>query len=268
MISYAQNFEDVILNRVFKDVDKGFYIDVGACDAEHGSVTKHFYDRGWWGINVEPVVENWSRLVDSRPRDINLQVALGGYDGEALINVVPERRYSSFDKNYAAQAAHAGQRCYQRSVQVLRLDTLVDTHPVGETHFLKIDVEGAEKEVLAGWDPAKFRPIVIVVESTIPWSSEPNHQSWEPIILEADYSFEYFDGLNRFYLRNENLELAQFFLPPNVFDGFVLAREIRSGEEVLYAKTHPYRWLCAKTYGNLRSRIARWWESSTKTASS
>ena len=55
MISYAQNFEDVILQRVFHTCDQGRYIDIGGYDPTIDSVTKHFYDRGWSGVNVEPV---------------------------------------------------------------------------------------------------------------------------------------------------------------------------------------------------------------------
>ena len=56
-ISYAQNFEDVILRRALKDIEKGFYVDVGAHDPVIDSVTKAFYDLGWRGINIEPVKE-------------------------------------------------------------------------------------------------------------------------------------------------------------------------------------------------------------------
>ena len=56
MISYPQNFEDAVLNRVFHDVENGRYIDVGAYDPVIDSVTKHFYDKGWTGVNIEPVV--------------------------------------------------------------------------------------------------------------------------------------------------------------------------------------------------------------------
>ena len=41
-ISYAQNFEDVMLRRVLKHVENGFYIDVGAQDPSADSVTKLF----------------------------------------------------------------------------------------------------------------------------------------------------------------------------------------------------------------------------------
>ena len=54
MISYAQNAEDVLLNRAFAGRGDGFWIDVGASDPVVNSVTKHFSDHGWRGINVEP----------------------------------------------------------------------------------------------------------------------------------------------------------------------------------------------------------------------
>ena len=41
-ISYAQNFEDVMLARALGDVETGFYIDVGAQDPDEGSVYKAF----------------------------------------------------------------------------------------------------------------------------------------------------------------------------------------------------------------------------------
>ena len=62
MISYAQNFEDVVLNRVFHNIANGRYIDVGGYDPVVDSVTKHFYDKGWSGVNIEPVVRFHEKL--------------------------------------------------------------------------------------------------------------------------------------------------------------------------------------------------------------
>ena len=42
---------------------------------------------------------------------------------------------------------------------------------------------------------------------------------WEPILLANRYVFAYFDGLNRFYVREEEAGLTRRFqLPPGVFD--------------------------------------------------
>ena len=76
-VSYAQNFEDVLLWRALGHVKNGFYIDVGANDPELHSVTKAFYERGWYGINVEPLAQYQPAFLQQRARDINLCVAAG-----------------------------------------------------------------------------------------------------------------------------------------------------------------------------------------------
>lgn len=80
-VSYAQNFEDVMLWRALKHVESGFYIDVGANDPTLDSVTKAFYARCWHGINIEPTVFYFERLAHERPADINLRVAAGKEHG-------------------------------------------------------------------------------------------------------------------------------------------------------------------------------------------
>ena len=39
-ISYAQNFEDIFLAGILKDIENGFYVDVGANHPVQDSVTK------------------------------------------------------------------------------------------------------------------------------------------------------------------------------------------------------------------------------------
>src|SRR4051794_37044121 len=75
MISYAQNYEDVVLARVLADVSRGFYVDVGANHPEQDSITRHFSDHGWRGINIEPG-RFYTDLAAARPRDVNLHVAV------------------------------------------------------------------------------------------------------------------------------------------------------------------------------------------------
>jgi hypothetical protein len=112
----------------------------------------------------------------------------------------------------------------------------------GEIHFLKVDVEGFEKEVLLGADFTEFRPWILVIEATYPNSPEVNYGDWEKIVLEAGYRFAYFDGLNRFYVAAEHEELhASFSVPPNFFDGFALSATCffsrQVANEVLQAET-------------------------------
>src|SRR5262245_21135095 len=91
MISYAQNGEDVLLERLFRDVPVGTYIDVGANDPVDFSVTKHFYDRGWRGINIEPGPQAFARLCAQRPRDLNLNLGLAEVEGAACFYELPHQ---------------------------------------------------------------------------------------------------------------------------------------------------------------------------------
>src|SRR4051794_41872134 len=78
MVSYAQAGEDVVLRRVLGDQPPGLYVDLGANDPVADSVTKHFYDHGWRGVNVEPVPSVFAQLAAARSDDVNLNVAAGG----------------------------------------------------------------------------------------------------------------------------------------------------------------------------------------------
>ncbi|MTI64697.1 FkbM family methyltransferase [Methylophaga sp.] len=223
-ISYAQNFEDVILMRVFKDIDVGFYIDVGANDPEVDSVTKAFYDKGWHGINIEPVQSWFKKLEKGRPKDINLNCAVGNEEDELVLYEIPDTGISTLEKEIADRHSHNGYQIIEHKVQVQTVTNICRNYHTPPIHFLKIDVEGHEKSVLEGIDFSVIRPWVVVVESTLPNTQTEVYQDWEQLVLEADYQFVYFDGLNRFYLATERQELRPAFsTPPNVFDGFVLS---------------------------------------------
>ena len=226
-ISYAQNNEDVMLWRAFRDAGPGFYVDVGAADPDFDSVTRAFYDRGWRGVNIEPVPAMARRIADARPRDVTLPVAAGARDGTIILHVVPGTGLSTTDIADAARLEREGWAPLPETVPVRRLSAIMDAHAPETIHFLKIDVEGAERAVLEGCDFTRHRPRVVLVEATLPNTTEPTHQSWEPLLIAAGYHFAWFDGLNRFYIADEWVSALSscFAVPVNVFDGVVSVAE-------------------------------------------
>src|SRR5579863_1685638 len=132
MISYGQNREDVLLNRLFPADYKGFYIDVGANHPTQDSVTAHFYSRGWRGINVEPSA-CYDQVAEARQRDINLQVAVSNRNGEATLHEFPHATgLSTFNPALAQDAiARFGCRCVKRQVPVLTLAEVCRRHVRG-----------------------------------------------------------------------------------------------------------------------------------------
>jgi len=210
MISYAQAREDVLLHRALHHVhhSEGFYIDVGAYDPVQDSVTKHFYDHGWRGINIEPSASLFSAFLSARPRDINLQVAVSDDSGEVIFHAV-EGQLGTLVKEIAEKHAQAGLKGSSYSVPARTLTNICEEHVAGEIHFLKIDVEGHEGAVLRGMDFKRYHPWILVIEATEPNRLDvPTYQEWDALVLAAGYTFVFTDVLNRYYVANEHMELA------------------------------------------------------------
>ncbi len=224
-ISYAQNFEDIILWRALKHIENGFYIDVGAWSPDLDTVTRAFYEHGWRGINVEPNYEFHAQLQARRTRDINLRIAISDKPGTLVMNFLSNPGLSTLDEAIAQRHARTGLTIDKQDVVVTNLATLWKQHVPEDqdVHFLKVDVEGLEEAALRGNDWSKYRPWIVVVEATLPMSQQESHDTWEPMLLAADYRFAYADGLNRFYVAHEHAELLPAFkYPPNFFDDFKL----------------------------------------------
>jgi FkbM family methyltransferase len=230
-LSYAQNFEDVMLWRALGHIPNGVYVDVGAQHPRIDSISRAFYEHGWRGIHVEPVPAFADMLRKDRPDEIVLQVALGAAEGTLELNIFADTGLSTAVPDYAERhQAERGYEVQRMHVPVLTLKSALSSLVEKDVHWLKIDVEGFEEQVLRGWDSTQLRPWVLVVEATIPNSPETDYAGWDPLVTAAGYRFVYFDGLNRFYIANEHPELAgAFAVPPNIFDAVELSGQASWG---------------------------------------
>jgi FkbM family methyltransferase len=224
-ISYSQNLEDVMLWRALKRIEHGFYVDVGANDPKYLSVTRAFYEHGWHGINIDPAT--WAGLNKERTRDINLEVAAGATEGEVTFYEVSDSSLSTSDSELAEQYRQSGYVVIEKKVPSMTLNQILEKYSNGPIHFMNIDVEGAELDVLQGLALSVWRPWIILVEATSPTTEIPAFEKWESLIVSSDYEFAHFDGLNRFYVAKEHGELlTSFRVPPNIFDHYVLSRQM------------------------------------------
>jgi FkbM family methyltransferase len=217
MYSFSQNFEDVYIYRAFRDVAEGFYIDVGAFDPVVDSVTKLFYDLGWSGINIEPgpLFPNF----ESRTRDINLPYAISSKEGEILFH------YNAADPG-TSTTVPSRQSVETTSIQSYKvtsmtLEAVVRAHaPDRHIHFIKLDIEGAEWEVLRSTDWNSVRPELLIAESSLPYTNTRRDDGWADHMKSFGYDEIFFDGINTYYLREESRHRgAAFEFPVNVLDG-------------------------------------------------
>ncbi len=208
LVSYAQFLEDIRLYRALKDVEHGFYIDVGANHPLDHSVTKLFYEKGWSGMNIEPSPSWFDALVLDRSRDINLKLAASSTNGEAVFHDIAGTGLSTLIEAFAERGAEAGYPGTTIRVETRRLADLCDAHVRGEIHFLKIDVEGAEKAVIDGCDFVKYRPWIILIEATEPMTTIASYSDWEPTLTSNGYLFAGSDRVNRYYVAKEHDDLV------------------------------------------------------------
>ena len=220
-ISYAQNFEDVRLWRALKQFEHGFYIDVGANDPSHDSVTRAFYDHGWHGVNVEPMQNYYDALCQARPRDATVQCVASGQPGEMTFYGIPGTGLSTADPAVAQQRKDLGMDVRSLTVKARTLTSICEQYAADRPiHFLKIDGEGHEETVLRGMDFSRFRPWIIVIET--PWQRD---HTWEHLVTDAGYQSILFDGLNTWFLADEHHTLKPAFdIPPCNLDNFQLCK--------------------------------------------
>lgn len=204
-LSYAQRFEDFHLWRALGDVADGFYVDVGAGHPVYDNVSFAFYLGGWRGITVEPnpALAALARAV--RPRDHLHEGLCGARTGEATLYL--QREFHGLS-TIVAEHAQAAEKEMNRSAEAVRLPmttlaALCEQHGPANFEFLKVDVEGAEGDVLRGADFSRFRPKIIVVEAIKPLTLAPAWDEWEPLLARHGYRYVWDDELNRYYVAEE-----------------------------------------------------------------
>lgn len=204
-ITYAQNKEDVILDAFFSDIKNGFYVDVGANHPIEDSVTKHFYNNGWSGINIEPIQALYEQLIEDRPRDIVLNVGVADKKGTLNLRQYNNTGLSTFSstlKNEYTKGSQAEKTSdyVDIKVPIVTLKDVFNQYNINHIHFMKIDVEGLEYEVILGNDWEKFRPEMLCIES----NHVTGKRDWRKILDKNNYIKVYNDGLNDYYLASEH----------------------------------------------------------------
>src|SRR5215467_3896100 len=255
-VSYAQRFEDLYLMRCFAAGSDGFYIDIGSGHPIYDNTSFAFYLKGWHGITVEPNpwLARLSRAV--RPRDRHLEALVGATVGEAVFHLVNDFHGLSTMIESHARAAQTqfGKSSQAIVVPITTLKDLCQQYAPPAFDFLKVDVEGAEPDVLLNGDWRAWRPKVVVVEALAPYTLAPAWEAWEPFLAEHGYRYVLFDSLNRYYLAEEASDLAPCFADaPASFDDD--AFQFRSVKPALVDAAHPDHRLASLLAGSVMTRL-------------
>lgn len=174
-VSWSQGGEDLALLSLFSNLEVGSYIDIGAHHPSRYSNTRHLYQRGWRGVNIDADEDLISEFFLARPEDANICAAVGS-ETEYVLNVFDERLVSSVDSKRVDFEVSIGRRkVAERTVSGITLRSIVDTYfPEERVSVLLIDIEGSDFDALNSLDfdtlePSRF-PKYLVLETFPPLS--------------------------------------------------------------------------------------------------
>jgi FkbM family methyltransferase len=168
--------------------------DVGA---NNGQYARRLQAMGFQGriVSFEPLLTAYQKLAanaNGNPSWDIVNIALGAADGESLLHVAGNSQSSSLKdmlpdhRTAAPSSAYVG----QQAVSLRRLDSLVDLHcRSDERCFLKLDVQGAEREVLQGALQSLSRFVGIQLELAMTPLYDGEAMLDEMLRLLADYGY-------------------------------------------------------------------------------
>ena len=162
---YSFSGVDIVINNIFRDINNGFYVDVGCQHPIKNNNTYLLHKKGWKGINIDLDQNNIDLFITARPKDININIAVSDklkdvelffYHKKSPINTI-DKKTSEFQKAKVSQI---------KKIKANSLTNILDNsiYRNNKIDLLTIDVEGHELNVLNGLNFNIYSPKVIIVE--------------------------------------------------------------------------------------------------------
>lgn len=197
----AQNGEDRWLDNFFEHKRNGFFVEVGAFDGINLSNSYHFEQIGWTGVLIEPDPDKAALCRSNRPGSRTYQCAAAGSPeiSEVTFFRVESGEVYSTTKLTGDHARRIDQMALASmpiSVPARTLDAILQEVGAPVVDFVSIDVEGAEMEVLRGFDIRRWRPAIVVIES----NSKLRLREVRDYFTSNGYAFRCSIDVNDFYL--------------------------------------------------------------------
>ena len=198
---YEQELD--LLREHFAHKGRGYFVEVGANDPQRWSQSWHLEQRGWTGVLIEPLPDLAGKLRQQRRAKVYEFACSSPENSGRRLTLQLAGIHSSLDADFFV----AGSRS-QGEIEVTARtldDILIDAQAPTPIDFLSIDVEGHELEVLAGFDTARWRPQLILIED-LAKSLRIHHE-----LRARGYRWVRRTGVNGWYVPQDASERAGLF---------------------------------------------------------
>jgi FkbM family methyltransferase len=185
---YSKNKEDQYLKKIFKNIDNGIYIDIGAYHPYRFSNTYLLHKKGWSGINVDINKESIDFFKIARPNDTNLNIAIGDKDKMQTFYYKKKRHpMNTLNKEFAKSYFYTKKtRIKKNKIMTRTFDHLVRN--LKDIDLLDIDVEGNEYNIVKKINFKKNNFKIILIEhSHFNEEAKKNTKKIKNLLLRRNY---------------------------------------------------------------------------------
>ena len=193
---YAEFAEDIMVNRILKNFNKGFYLDVGAYHPYKGSLTRSLFKRGWRGMNLDISKSSIDLFNLARPHDININCAVSNFNGET-------NYYENSPINQQNSLIKSNEQQLKVKIKCFTLNSILKQNNINSFDYLNIDVEGSEMEVIKGIDFDKFNPRLITIENNDLLLEDYSRSEVYELLIKSGYTLINKIGVTNFFIKNE-----------------------------------------------------------------
>jgi FkbM family methyltransferase len=159
---FPSDVENELKEAFFAGARTGYFVEVGANDPQYLSQTWHLEQRGWSGLLIEPQPDLAAELVRRRSAKVYPVACSSPRDSGRTMVLHLAGIHSSFDRDLTISTTRA-EGSVEVPVQTLD-EILIDAGAPAPIDFLSIDIEGQEIAALEGFDFARWRPRLILIE--------------------------------------------------------------------------------------------------------
>jgi hypothetical protein len=150
-----------IVCTVFPGVSNGYFVDIGSGDGVRSSNSKALEDLGWTGVAIDPFPTNW----EGRTCRLFKEVVYGR-KGEVVEFRVADT-LGGIDKHIDAWRESVRSRPVVKLTTTTIGDILERAGAPSFLHYVSLDTEGSEYEILSAFPFAKYRVGAFTIEHNL-----------------------------------------------------------------------------------------------------
>jgi FkbM family methyltransferase len=157
--------EQALVREFFGGARAGYFVEVGANRPRQESQTWHLEQLGWTGILIEPQPNLAADLRRLRTAQVFAVACSSPQNAGRRLRLHVAGALSALDRERMAPGAKP-----ERVIEVPACtldDVLTEAGAPAGFDFLSVDVEGHELEVLGGFDFARWRPRLVLLEDHV-----------------------------------------------------------------------------------------------------